>query len=200
MRAPLLHYACHLYRLHTALLPTTPTSRVPATALLLPSACHLRRATSIALVSLAPPRPHTLSPLQPRPTTLCVPPLSPSHSLTPYDSYLPRASHRPTPTVRVPPPSRHLHRSRTAIVSSTTPTTPTHALTPQPRPTHSLLTYFISLSLPSTTHYLTSTLSYPSVRRLEHQPHAAPLVYSHSSSNSPRPPGRRRRGRAATDR
>ena len=133
MRAPLLHYACHLYRLHTALLPTTPTSRVPATALLLPSACHLRRATSIALVSLAPPRPHTLSP-------------------------------------------------------------------PQPRPTHSLLTCFISLSLPSTTHYLTSTLSYPSVRRLEHQPHAAPLVYSHSSSNSPRPPGRRGRGRAATDR
>ena len=120
--------------------PTRAPKLLPSTFLPLPYvmwqpppySCHLPRPTSIA----PPPSPHhsptpTLLYACPTPT-LCVPPLSPSHSLTPYDSYLPRASHRPTPTVRVPPPSRHLHRSR--LVSSTTPT---HALSP-PAPSHTL--------------------------------------------------------------
>jgi hypothetical protein len=54
-----------------------PVSYLTATALLLPYACHLHCATSIApaysrtptLCSLAPPCPHTLSPLSPVPHT-----------------------------------------------------------------------------------------------------------------------------------
>ena len=123
----------HPPHIHTYLLPPTRQSPLPSSA----STC---RHSSVAIVrgrassssptptvrapplSRHPHRPRTAVPFPyaPRPHTLSLP------SPVPHtEAYLTRASHSPTPTLRVPSPLRHLLRPHTA--SLPTAPTPTRA-------------------------------------------------------------------------
>ena len=149
-------------RAHAALVEPTPPYGCTCTSAptLLPNIPTPTLRNVATSVPALPPAPSSPTPPYSRATSIALPYRPHVHhyratSITPHVSLLQYACHlyRPHRSLRaailILPYSLSHAYSYLTLVSSTTPT---HALPPQPRPTHSLLNRFISLSLHYTTH------------------------------------------------